>query len=362
MRLKHFEAIRPICPVCLPADGPGSPLRIAQVEREGGGHVIEAILHCSNPACQREYPVIDGIPLLIANLRQFVADNASRLLGRRDLSPTMESLIGDCCGPGSDFDVVRQQVSAYVWEHYGEFDPAEEVDGERGTMLAALDAACALADPIPEGPVLEVGTGVGRGAFALAARTDDLVLGVDLHLPMLRVAGEVLRGGRVSYARRRVGIVFDRREFDVDIPRRENVDFWACDATALPFAPATFAFAVGMNLLDCIHAPRELLVSIARVLRDGGRVALTSPYDWSAGATPIEGWLGGHSQRSTSRGSSEPVVRALLTPGGSPMAVEGLRLTGEIDDLPWRVRLHDRSTMTYRLHLVAAQRSDAPRA
>jgi SAM-dependent methyltransferase len=327
------------------------------VEREAGGHIVEAILHCSNAECQREYPVIDGIPLLIGNLRHFIADNALRLLTRRDLSPAIESLIGDCCGPGSDFDTVRQQVSAYVWEHYGDFDPLEtRAAGGPGTMLEALESGCALAAPLSSGPVLEVGCGPGRGSFDLAERTGEMVLGVDLHLPMLHVASDVLREGAVRYPRRRVGLVYDRREFEVRLAAHDNVDFWACDATALPFPAATFSLVVALNVLDAIHAPRELLVSLAEVLAVGGKAILTTPYDWSSGATPLEGWLGGHSQRSPAAGSSEAAVRSLLAPGGSPSAVPGLRLLAEHEDLHWNVRLHDRATMAYRLHLLAAER------
>ena len=359
MRISHFEALRPVCPVCRGASD-GHPLTIARIDRESGGHVLEAILHCTNPECQREYPVIDGVPLLLANLRQFVADNALRLLTRRDLGAAMESLIGDCCGPGSDYDTVRQQVSAYTWEHYGEFDPAEDSDAAvaaAGSMLAALRAGLELAGDVPEGPVLEVGCGPGRGTLELAARTDQLVLGVDLHLPMLRVAADVLRTGSVRYARRRVGLVYDRREFMASLPERPNADFWSCDATALPFAGGTFALVVGLNLLDAIHSPRDLLLSIARVLREGGKTVLSAPYDWSAGATPLEGWLGGHSQRSPAEGSSEAVLRSLLTTGGAAGGIDGLTLTGERDGLPWRVRLHDRATMDYLLHLVSAIRA-----
>lgn len=322
--------------------------------------MIEAIIHCSNPLCQREYPVIDGIPLLLANLRQFIAENALRLLSRRDLGPSLESLIGDCCGPASDYDTTRQQVSVYAWEHYGEFDPEEGAEAEEnerpGTMLAALRAGLDLVTEVADGPVLEVGCGPGRGTFDLAGRTQGLVLGVDLHLPMLRLSGEVVRTGRVRYDRRRVGLVYDRREFPVNLLNSENVDFWACDASALPFAAGTFGMVVGLNVLDSIYAPREFLQAVAAVLRAGGSAVLSTPYDWSSGATPLEGWLGGHSQRSPAEGASDAVLRSLLTPGASPSGIAGLVLAGERDGLPWRVRLHDRATMCYRLHLVAATR------
>jgi hypothetical protein len=52
---------------------------------------------------------------------------------------------------------------------------------------------------------------------------------------MLRLASEVLRRGVVRYPRRRAGLVYDQREFPARFANIENVDFWACDATALHF-------------------------------------------------------------------------------------------------------------------------------
>ncbi|MQA92537.1 MAG: methyltransferase domain-containing protein [Gemmatimonas sp.] len=357
LRLRHFEALRPVCPVCRAGAASGSLLAIAHVYREVSGHIVEGILHCANPLCQREYPVIDGIPLLIGNLRHFISENPLRVLLRRDLEPPLESLIGDCLGSGSDFDHVRQQVSAYAWEHYGDLDPARTAeDLHPGTMLGALEAGLRAVEQVPPGPILDVGCGCGRSTFDLAERTGELVLGVDLHYPMLQVATGVLQQSVARYPLRRVGLVYDQREFEVQIRGRENVDFWACDATALPFDPGTFPLAVGLNVLDSVYSPREFLSELASVLRPGGRTVLTCPYDWTAGATPVEAWLGGHSQRSPLAGSSEAVLRAMLTPGASPSGVEGLRIIAELDDLPWRVRLHDRATMNYRLHLIVAER------
>ena len=77
--------------------------------REEAGHIIEGILHCQNADCLREFPIIDGIPLIIAHIREYIADNILAICGRRDLSEAIESMLGDCSGPGcgnrSWFDV-----------------------------------------------------------------------------------------------------------------------------------------------------------------------------------------------------------------------------------------------------------------
>jgi SAM-dependent methyltransferase/uncharacterized protein YbaR (Trm112 family) len=357
VRRRHLEQLRPVCPVCRGASDSGFALRVAQVAREESEDILEGILHCTNQNCLREFPIVDGIPLLVANIRQYVADNVLAIYGRRDLSDWMESMLGDCCGPGSTFDTHRQHLSSYAWDHYGDLDPEESKSEERpGSMLAALEVGRQLAEPVPSGPVIDVGCSVGRGSFALANGGEGLVLGVDLNFPMLRLASEVLRQGRVRYARRRAGLVYDRREFPVSFPQRERVDFWACDAMALPFPAGTFSLAAALNALDCMQAPREFLVSLARVLRPEAKAVLTCPYDWSPAATPVEAWLGGHSQRSPTGGSCEAVLRALLTPGAHPGSIQVLKLIAEQDSLPWRVRLHERSTMAYTVHLVVAER------
>lgn len=367
MRPGHFEALRPVCPVCRSARQAESELVLASVAREEPGHIVEGLLQCPHPACLREYPIIDGIPLIIADIRGYVANNLSSIHARDDLGELSESILGDCAGPGSAFVTTREHLSMYAWDHYGDLDPAEdEATPGPGSVVEVLNKGLELTGRAPESPAIDIGCSVGRTSFELAARGEGLVLGVDLHFAMLRLAARVLRYGRVAYPRKRVGIVYDRREFPADLAGRERVDFWACDATALPLAAGTFATAVSLNVLDCVPSPREFLASLATVLKPGGTAVFTTPYDWSPAATPLEAWLGGHSQRSDNHGASEPVLRALLSPGLHPAAVAGLDIVAEEPALPWYVRLHERSVMHYRVHLLVARatggRSDAGQA
>lgn len=83
------------------------------------------MLICGNSQCQSEYPIIDGIPIIVADLRSYMTNNVLPVLGRNDLSACMESLVGDCLGPGSAFDAQRQHLSTYSFDHYGDLDPDE---------------------------------------------------------------------------------------------------------------------------------------------------------------------------------------------------------------------------------------------
>lgn len=353
MRRRHFETLRPLCPVCLAAERE-SRLEIATVEEEAGGDVLEGVLRCGHDPCQHEYPVIDGIPVIVTGLREYVAANLAQIQAREDLSATLEGLIGDCCGPGSAHDATRQQLSSYAWDHYGDLDPAEEQTEPRrirpGSAARLLDRAVELAGELPPGPRLDVGCSVGRTTFELADRGDDLVLGVDLHLAMLRLASSALRRGRVRYPRRRVGLVYDRRDIEADLPGAERVDFWACDAQALPFPAGTFAVASSLNTLDSVASPVAAVESLARVLAPGARAWIATPYDWSPGATRVEAWLGGHSQRGPEAGASEPVLRRLLA--GEAGVETGMSVLREEPEATWTVRLHERSSVEYQAHLV----------
>jgi SAM-dependent methyltransferase/uncharacterized protein YbaR (Trm112 family) len=320
--------------------------------------ILEGILTCTDPACMAEYPILDGIPLLVPDVRGFIARNASAILDRSDLSEPLESLVGDCCGPQSEFDLRRQHLGSYAFDHYGDLDPRErsaDNPAAPGSVRGLLHRGMQEAVPIPSGPILETGCAVGRTTLELAQSTEDLVLGVDLNFDMLRLASRALSRGIVRYPRRRIGMVYDRREFPVSFPEAHRVDFWACDATALPTVSREFALVVSLNLLDCVGSPVDHLREIGRVLTPEGRAILCTPYDWSPAATPVEGWIGGHSQRSVYQGDAEPLLRRLLAEGDAH-GIDRLDIRHE-STVPWSVRVHERAAMRYRSHLVILEKT-----
>jgi SAM-dependent methyltransferase len=169
---------------------------------------------------------------------------------------------------------------------------------------------------------------------------------------MLRVAERVRRDGVAAYPQRRVGIVYDRREVVVaDVPAA-HLGFWCADAELLPFADGTFAGALSLNVLDCVRSPLTHLIELGRVLRPGGDALLSTPYDWSVTATPLEQWIGGHSQRGPSGGSSADELRRILSPDAAAGVDTGLTIADERDGVPWRVYANERSATDYNLHLL----------
>lgn len=348
MRLAHLEAFAPICARCR-VEGRGEHrLVLAEAIGGDGDDVVEGALHCPEPRCRHEYPILDGIPILVPDVRELVAKQAAELRARDDLTLFAESLIGDCLGPDGDFGRNRLYLSSYGRAHWGDLDP-ERPGG--GGLLPLIAAAGELAGELT-GRWVDVGCSVGRGAFELAARTGDLALGVDVSIAMLRVARRAAILGRVRHPVRRGGVVYDRADFAVDLPARARVDFWCADATSLPFASGAVDGALSLNVLDSVAWPLAHLHELGRALAPRGRAVLATPYDWSASVTPIEGWIGGHSQRTGHHGASAVELRRILARADRPAGAPDLAIDAERDDVAWTMAMHDRAEVTYRVHLM----------
>jgi len=320
--------------------------------------VDQGILNCTNPQCMMEFPVIDGIPIIVPDVRTYVAYNVLPLLKRDDLYKSIESIIGDCTGPGSPFNLNRQHLSSYGFDHYGDFDPEEPVNPAMppGTVLNTIKKANKLYNGRPKGIIIDMGCSVGRTTFELSEKYDQPVIGVDLNFGMLKSAAKILTQGLFAYPKRRTGVVFENKCFGVDFKKKQNIDFWACDAMNLPFRDRTFSFAFSFNLLDCVSDPLMLLMETGRIMKKSSHVILTSPYDWSENATSFEGWIGGHSQRSEQNGDPEKIFKTLFSSKTKNILCEHLKIINEASNIPWSVRLHDRSCAHYYLHMTELEK------
>jgi SAM-dependent methyltransferase len=313
----------------------------------GGLAVAEEAEAFVCPDCRTVYPVFDGVPLMVADVGAYFAEAAPYWLMRQDLSAGQEDLIGRLLPPGSYTDVSRQHLSSYARDHYGAGDPldtAAPLPGAAWRLVeAGLKQAEAAGAPV-SGPVLDLGCATGGIAVKLAAEGYGPVTGIDLSAPLLRMAARTVAEGTARYPYRLRGTVFERRE--VPVPTGLPVRFVLGDGLNPPVADSQFGLVVALNLLDCVGDPLALLDRICGLLRPGGHLIVTTPFDWSAAATPPDRWIGARSSAD-----SAPDLAGMLR------RREDLSILAAME-CPWSVRLHERAAVHYSVSLAVAQRKE----
>lgn len=347
------EQFHAVCPIC--RDQTGGPAGLTVTDRfvHDASGVRHGVLRCTSPSCAAEYPIVDGIPVVRSDARDFLAASQGAMRLRTDLPDELERVLADTIDPGSREDLDRYYLSVYARDAF-------EPEGEHPGVVTLLNELLALSGPPldPSRPVLELGCGVGRVCFELAAQGCTSVIGIDANLPMLRCAAGVRSEGAARFAVRRAGVLYEPVTRAHDSVGRERVELWCAEALDPPFEAGSFDTVLALNVLDCVTSPVRMLQRASAMLRPGGRLMLTTPYDWTAGVTPMEAWLGGHSPRSDLAGDPAAVLRSLLDPAASGPTIDGLRLTAEKDGLPWVTRLHDRARLEYSVHAIVAEKSD----
>jgi SAM-dependent methyltransferase/uncharacterized protein YbaR (Trm112 family) len=369
LRLVHFETFQPICPRCLIDSGLTSAIELAEVFTGDNESVDEGVLNCTESACQQQYPIIDGVPIIVPDVALTLSTQVQSVNARADLSDSLSGVLGDALGDACEFNTRRQHLSIYGWDGYAEFGAGQQHSdlpagdpravpsqmGSPGAVSRCLAAGLPMLDSL-EGPAVDLGCAVGRTTFELAKKTDEPVLGLDLSFAMLQLAQQVLKTGTAVFPLKELGVVYRNQRLSTPFQAMPNVDFWLCDAMVLPFRAGTFGTVNALNLLDCVPSPITLLQNIEKALMGAGEALIGCPYDWSTGASAINQWIGGHSQRTQFAGRSEALLEALLSEAGHPQSLAQLRLKDSLPRVAWQTRLNARSINHYQLHLVAAQK------
>ena len=144
-------------------------------------------------------------------------------------------------------DAREAAAETYFARHAGDWDElralhSADADVERRLSEALTDA--------PLGAMLDIGTGTGRMAELFADRAERIVA-LDKNLEMLRVARAKLQ----------------------HLPTAQ-IELVQGDFADLPFADASFDTVLLHQVLHFAPDPAPVLAEAARVLRDGGRIAI----------------------------------------------------------------------------------------
>ena len=368
MKIGHFEAFRPVCPNCLLQRIGSFPLQL-QIRTQEDDVVQEGQLFCSN--CNMIYPILLGIPIIVSDPAGFIQQNLTHILWPHQQSFFFQQWIGENAGPTSSFEISRQYISTYGWSHYHDLDETDSDIHISPSNLPKLAQSCSLLSEDEQNKiedqemagdteivkVLDIGAAVGRLSVEMLQRymsseRDALVLGIDMNFSMIALAQKMIEEGLFEYAKRKVGMTYQWRSIDTSFEHSKNIDFWVADALCLPFDNGSIDHSISCNILDCVADPIIHLQELERVQSQRGLISLFCPYDWSGNINTSEKWIGGTQQMGSLQGDTEATLHWLLS---SESPIEELRdctVWKETSNIPWRIRLHNRSQMHYSIHHI----------
>lgn len=340
-----------VCPACRARTERGREMHtlslVSTLAAAADGEVLEGALGCDNPACRRRYPIVDGIPIVIADAAAHLARFAVGVL-ERDLHPETAALLAGAGPDDAPYAHLVEHLSIYLDTHWGDH-AAPPPDGPgAGFGMAAIAERLGGRAVAHVARAVELGCNVGRGLYELA-RGADLVVGVDLELAALRRARRLLAGLPLDYARRTAGRYYSRATVTppplVATAAAPTAALICGDAMDPPLVPETFDRVAALNIIDAVSSPPRLLSVVDGLCAGGGELLLASPYAWQSGIVAEEHRLGGADPAADLR-------RRLV--GGVELEA---RYTVEDDtELPWTLRRDARSATVYRVHWLRARK------
>jgi putative 4-mercaptohistidine N1-methyltranferase len=197
----------------------------------------------------------------------------------------------------SNFYETNRALSEYLLVHYG---TPEQILPPSGGPMSALHypvrcvSECVDPNLLPkEARALDLGCAVGRSAFELA-RHAEAVVGIDFSHRFIGVADHLKAQGSITYAYVEEGrLTIPATAVVPPEIDRGRVVFEQADAQALREDLGDFDVVLMANLIDRLREPRRCLGQMARLVKPGGQLILTSPYTWTEEYTPATHWLGG---------------------------------------------------------------------
>jgi putative 4-mercaptohistidine N1-methyltranferase len=241
-------------------------------------------------------------------------------------------------------------LGEYLLFHYGspaEIAPPSGV--EHALDYAVRCVTECLAEVPAQARALDLGCAVGRSAFELARRCQNVV-GIDYSRRFIEAAQALQKTGGFDYHRVDEGAL--STPLRASVPEgidRARVTFEVGDALALRDGLGEFDVVLMANLIDRLGEPSRCLAALPRLVKPGGQLVITSPYTWLEEFTLRENWLGG-CERDGLR---------MTTLTGLRLALEKDFTLAAIKELPFLIREHARKFQLSLAQATLWRRNDA---
>jgi len=327
--------------------------------------ILEAILRCDS--CKRTYPVVCGIPILMDELPQYLRRNYYFMVGycraQGSLSEEMQAALLNYVlldlknGDEELFPTARRytrqtqldfltEIGPYLCNHYDDLGSAVKPSDPLYEFLkayssrnphAVLESFADRHSNGGQGLTLDIGCHVG-GLTALLAQRSRFVFGVDVSFENLLLASQILKGRPAKLDRYRhyqEGKQYLWRRLTA--PSCQNVEFVVATGGNLPFKASSVDTVSSCNVVDIVAQPMKLVDEKVRVLKKGGLLLLSDPYEF----------YGVMFKRLETRSRKSPlrIIKQRMA--------NQIRIVQEEDNVPWVTQKYNRSFMIYYNHCLA---------
>ncbi len=328
--------------------------------------ILEAILRCER--CQSRYPIVCGIPILHYDTCKYLRKNyyflvrscqALACLSEAMQTELMNLVLLDLKSaheelfppqPRYTHETVLEfltRVGPYLCNHYDDLASVVKPHDPLYTFLRRYSVRnphtilenFAIRHRGGQGSLaLDIGCHVG-GFVAKQAQRCRFAYGVDISFETLLLASQILRRRPTGMSRYRLYREGKRYEWrTLHATHCRNVEFVVASGSSLPFRPGTFDIVSSCNVVDIILEPLNLLDEKFRVLKTGGLLLTSDPYEFYG--------VGMNRLKTQSRKSALAIIKDRI-------ATES-EIVEEDDYVPWITHNYTRHYMIYYNHCLAA--------
>lgn len=167
--------------------------------------------------------------------------------------------------------------------------------GQETNSFEDLDVL--LAQYLPDSKAeraLQVGCSVGAFTHVLARHVENVVA-VDLRLPLISAAQEILLTKRYQFSQLDSNLEQFTVNGVIENLRADSVQFRRCDPCSLPADYLNFDLVALTDALTLVPSPLSILSRLKgdrSIVKVGGLLLLVSDFNWQKHVTPKELWLG----------------------------------------------------------------------